>query len=171
MRKTLVATAVILSTIPLLALPAAAGEAGESNIRFTVTVVDTAPGGQVSRRSTEILAPDGTRGDVSAGWKVPIPTASTSTEGGEEMVTAYSYQDVGFLARIDGRIEGASRVHATGRIEVSAVESGDASTPTIASFSQRFDVFVGDGDEVTLARAPRPDGGSVSLQLAAEIQR
>ena len=87
------------------------------------------------------------------------------------MVTSYSYQDVGFLARIDGRIDGDGRVHAEGRIEVSAVESGDATAPTIASFSQRFKVFLRDGAEVTLAQAPRPDGGSVSLQLLAEIQR
>ncbi len=171
MPKTLLRTAVILLAAPLLAVPIGASEMGETNLLFTVTVVDTGPSGEVNRRSTEILTLSGTRGDLVAGWKVPIPTSAGVAEDSGGAITSYSYQDIGFLARIDGRITSEGGVHASGRIEVSSVEAGDATAPTIASFSQKFDVVLGDGAEVTLAVASRPDGGSVRLELAAAIQR
>ena len=177
MRKSLVGTVIVVVLPLLLAAPVRAGEGAERNLLFTVTVVDTGPEGEAARRSSRILALNGTRADLSAGWKVPIPTSTTKKDGVESPVTSFTYQDIGFLAWIDGRITGEGGVHASGRIEVSAVETGGgaaaakATMPTIASFSQKFDVVLPDGAEVTLAEASRPGGGSMSLRISAEIQR
>lgn len=178
MRKSLVIVVVVLVLTPLLAAPARAAEGGgESNLLFSIAVVDTGPEGQVVRRSTRILALDGTRADLTAGWRVPIPTKTAAAEEGGDRVTSYSYQDVGFLAWIDGRITGNGGVHASGRIEVSSVEPGASvatdspPAPTIANFTRKFDVALDDGEEVTLAETPGPGGGSMSLMISVKIQR
>jgi hypothetical protein len=177
MKKSFVNAIVILALTPLLATSARATESGEQNLLFSITVVDVGADGETAERSTKVLALSGTRADLSTGWKVPIPTSTARVEGADDPVTSFSYQDIGFLAWIDGRITGQGGVHASGRIEVSSVEpagdsvAGHIAAPTIASFSQKFDVVLRDGIEMTLAEAPRPDGGSRSLTISVTIER
>ena len=175
MRKSAVYAVLALLLAPLLATPAGAIEIGERNLLFTVTVVDTGPEGEVTRRAMSVLTLNGSRADLSAGWRLPIPVTTMEPAETGDSITSISYQDVGFLAWIDGRILGRDDVYAKGRVEISAPEpgrlvSGQAAAPAIASFEQKFDVILANGAEATMGEAPRPDGGSVKLLLAVEIQ-
>ena len=48
-------------------------------------------------------------------------------------------------------------------------DSSRANAPKVGTFSHEFDVILADGVETTLAEVPKPDGGSLSLALAASI--
>ena len=174
MRRFSVLSVLVLAVLALLVAPVRAADDRQQNLLFSVAVVDTDAAGEVSSRSTRILALNGRRVDLSAGWKVPIPTRTAGAESGPA-VTAFSYQDIGFVAWIEGWIVAEGRVRAKGQIEVSSVEPGggaaavQAPAPTIASVHQKFEVVLEEGTELVLAEAPRPDGGSRRLKLAVEI--
>jgi hypothetical protein len=179
MKYPLLCAALTLVAMPLLAAdpPPQPGDDG-SNVRFTLTIVNSGPGREASERSVHALALDGRTTRLLTGWRLPIPTTTfnTSTSVGSDVVpvTSYQYQDVGVAVRLEGRIVAERRIRVRGKAEVSSVEDASPSptppsTPSIGTFDHEFEIILDDGVESKLVEVPRPDGGSIGLRLAAEI--
>ena len=107
------------------------------------------------------------------GWRMPIPT--TSEAGGETPTTSYIYQNVGVTAGIsvkvleDGRILLQGEMEISGIREKATVEENEPDMPIIGTFQQAVSVVLLEGKGLRVAEAPDPDGGSLFLELQADV--
>ena len=180
MKKYFALALVALASLPALADETSTKRRGDdkANLLFVITVADEASDGATAESSMEALLLDGQHARLQAGWRIPIPTTTfnTAAASGERVpVTSFSYQDVGIELSLHARIVEDGRVRASGKVEVSSVDqtgkvSAHSPAPRVGTFSYEFDVKLTSGTEATVAEVPKPDGGSMSLSIAATIQ-
>lgn len=145
------------------------------NIKITLTVGDVeADTGPTVRRYTLIARDGGSPASLLMGWRTPIPT-TTSSDDGTAPVTSYVYQNVGMTANIEARLMKDGRMLISGAVEISGARreamTGGASlqAPTIGTFQQQLNVLLRAGKPLRVAEVPDPEGGTMYLQLEAEI--
>jgi len=145
------------------------------NIKITLTVGDVeADKGPTVRRYTLIARDGGSPASMLMGWRTPIPT-TISSDDGSTPVTSYVYQNVGMTAKIEARIMGDGRILISGAVEISGARREDLSpgasvqAPTIGTFQQELNVLLRNGKPLRVAEVPDPEGGTMYLQLEAEI--
>lgn len=172
MKRTIVILLSAVIALPLLAAdgPARRGDDGP-NVLVTLTLTDGA-----TERPIQALVLGGQRVRTTTGWRVPFVTKVTETGDESAQVTAIQYQDIGMEVTLHVRIVGAGRVRTSGEVDLGSIlqdettRSIEATSPTVVTFRHVFDTVLADGVDTTLAKVPKPDEGTVTLAIRAEIQ-
>ena len=145
------------------------------NIKITLTVGDVeAEEGPTVRHYALIARDGGSPASLLMGWRTPIPT-STASNDGSAPVTSYVYQNVGMTARIEAQLIDDGRILVSGAIEISGARreaqlpGASSYAPTIGTFQQELNVLLRKGKPLRVAEVPDPEGGTMYLQLEAEI--
>jgi Flp pilus assembly secretin CpaC len=145
------------------------------NIKITLTVGDVeAEEGPTVRHYALIARDGGSPASLLMGWRTPIPT-STASDDGSAPVTSYVYQNVGMTARIEARVLDDDRILVSGAIEISGARreaqlpGASKYAPTIGTFQQELNVLLRKGKPLRVAEVPDPEGGTMYLELEAEI--
>jgi hypothetical protein len=179
--RTRIACLLLVFGLPAAAVAFAqdAGNPDESpgaNIRVTVTLGDVeAETGPTVRTYKMLLRDGGPRVRMLMGWRTPIPTTSKPDEEGKAPLLSYIYQNVGMTAQLACRILPDGRVATQGAIEISgarpAIEGVETPShmPIIGTFQQDLDLTLRVGVPLRVAEVPDPEGGTMYLELAAEI--
>ena len=145
------------------------------NIKITLTVGDVETDqGPTVRHYVLITRDGGSPARILMGWRTPIPT-ETSSDDGSTPVTSYVYQNIGMTAKIEARVVGDGRILIAGAVEISGArregQGADvpARAPTIGTFQQELNVLLRDGKPMRVAEMPDPEGGTMFLELEAEV--
>ena len=145
------------------------------NIRITLTVGDVeADKGPTVRHYALIARDGGSPASMLMGWRTPIPT-TTSFDDGSSPVTSYIYQNVGMTAKIEARVMGDGRILISGAVEISGARREgpgrevSAQAPTIGTFQQELSVLLRKGKPLRVAEVPDPEGGTMYLEIEAEV--
>jgi hypothetical protein len=140
------------------------------NVQITITVGDVEPGSHPVVHTYRLLARDGgDQAQMLMGWRTPIPTGGT---GGER---SYVYQNVGMTAKLAARVLPSGRILVAGEFEISGVRQEmdgiekPADMPIIGTFQQALSVLLNQGKALRVAEVPDPDGGTMYLELTAEV--
>jgi hypothetical protein len=147
------------------------------NVQVTITIGDVEEQAGPTVRTYRLIARDGgsaTR--MMMGWRTPIPTSSAADAGGAPAsVTSYVYQNVGMTAQVEVRVIGNGRILVTGAIEISGarrnpdVVQAPPGMPLIGTFQQDLNVLLRAGKPLRIAEVPDPEGGTMYLELSAEV--
>jgi hypothetical protein len=132
----------------------------------------------VDQTYTMVTSPGGQRVRFMKGMRLPIAVTrfQASTPPNREIVpmTSYTYQDIGFIAEVETRIDtrpGESpRILIFAEIERSSVagQTEDGS-PTIATEHQSVRTVVPDGSSVEVLRIEEAEGKTVYYEIEASI--
>lgn len=161
----------ILAALLFLALPAIAADS-ERNVEIRLTITNADASGKTTERTFELLTREDRASELLTGWRVPISTTAT-VSAQPAMMQSFTYQNVGVTIRLNTDIGEDGRVLLDGQVEMSDVqqqESAPAHQPTIGTFQHQFEAVLDDARPVTVSRAPKYDGGSISIVVEAEIQ-
>lgn len=150
-----------------------------SSILITVTVGEEGAGRSASEESYRVLArDDGTPAVLDTAWRVPVPTQSfkTMTKNGKVVpATSFTYHKVGLDANFRANILKPGQVWLRGKLNVDtltpahATKHAEPGRRIDGSIDQQFDVVLRDGTPQRIAVVPVPEGGSLYIQLQAEI--
>lgn len=172
--------AVLTAGVPALAQAGNDAEPYEmgENIRVTLRTGDIGEDGTKVNREWVMMARDrGRPASMLMGWRTPIPTSTmVGDDPDAQPVTSYSYQNIGMSAQVETVILQDGRVLLTGQFELSGgrdkppAEAGaDDDLPVIGTFQQSLNVLLDPGKPVRVAEVPDHDGGTLFLELIAEI--
>jgi len=147
------------------------------NVQITITIGHVEEQADPTVRTYRLIARDGgsaTR--MLMGWRTPIPTSSATDAGGAPgSLTSYVYQNVGMTAQIEARVIGNGRILVAGAIEISGarrnsdVVQAPPSMPLIGTFQQDLNVLLRASKSLRIAEVPDPEGGTMYLDLVAEV--
>lgn len=143
------------------------------NVRITITIGDVEDTGQTTERTHRMVTRHGERCEMMMGWRMPIPTTHLD-EDTQSPVTSYVYQNVGVTARLeatylsDGRVTIAGQIEASGAREDARTEDSNK-PPVIGTFQQVVNVVLKDGTPLRVAEVPDPEGGTLYVQLQADV--
>ena len=162
-------------------LPAAGQDAASGspqmgqNVLVTLTISKTG-GDTAPPRVFKLLGQHDSEAMMMVGWRTPIPMVSAPKDDpGKAPVTSYVYQNVGVNAKLTIRVLDQGKIHLRGGIEISGAREGHVAdgqqAPLIGTFQQTLSVVVADGKKVRIAEAPDPEGGTVSLEIEASVQK
>lgn len=164
------AATLIASAAVLEAEEPDATEAPGANVRITITVGDVEHGSRPTVRTYRLVTSDGGEpAHLLIGWRTPIPT---HRDGGE---MHYVYQNVGMTAHMDAEILAPESIRLSGELEISGARSGmegielPTGMPLIGTFQQAVVVLLREGQALRVAEVPDPEGGTMYVELAAEI--
>jgi len=152
-----------------------------NNIAITITVGDTLPEegkGPDERSYRMVTLTDGRSTSLMMGWRMPIPTTRQPDDDPDgEPVTSYIYQNVGMTARLETRMLDDGRILVAGGIEVSGkrnapeAERNEAGLPIIGTFQQDIYLVLRDGKKLRVAEVPDPEGGTIYIEMQAEVMK
>jgi hypothetical protein len=171
--------------VSALLVGGAATMAAESKDRSPDNVLVTIRAGHieggkktVDQTYTMVTSPGGQRVRFMKGMRLPIAVTrfQASTPPNREIVpmTSYTYQDIGFIAEVETKIEtrpGESpRIHLAAEIERSKVVDHPANgSPTIATEHQSVRTVVLDGSSLEVLRIEEAGGKTVYYEIEASI--
>jgi len=144
------------------------------NVRITLTAGKVGGGADPTEKVYRWLTrAGGPPARLLMGWRMPIPT----TQSEEERQVSYVYQNVGMSAHLYTVLLSGDRINIHGMIEISgkkgdvepAADSGRP--PIIGTFQQDLSVVLRDGEPLRVAELPDPEGGTLFLDLRAEVLR
>jgi hypothetical protein len=158
--------------------PEAAANAAP-NVMIILTVGDTdAEPGQEERSYRMVALSGGRPAGLLMGWRMPIPTTQSAAEDeAGEPVISYVYQNIGMSADIEARVLADGRILLHGMVEMSGPRGGppteiDADNPPIiGTFQQGLHVVLENGKPLRVAEVPDPEGGTLYLQVRAEVMK
>lgn len=147
----------------------------EPNVRITLTAGKIEGGPDSTEKVYRILTrAGGPPARLLVGWRMPIPTTQSSDEG----EVSFVYQNVGMSAHLETALLSGDRVLVRGMIEISGRKKGapeaaaDAGRPPIiGTFQQDLSVVLRDGEPLRVAELPDPEGGTLFLDMRAEVLR
>ncbi len=172
MRKPIALMLAALIVLPPLAAAASSPREGDDGANVLVRLV-LRDGDR--ERPIQALVLDGQRVRTTTGWRVPIVERVVDSNDGGQMASI-QYQDIGMGVTLLVRIVGAGRIRISGEVDLGRIQEGEPTraeavdAPTVASFRHVFDVMLADGVSTTLAEVPKPDSGSSTLSITADIQ-
>lgn len=158
----------------LLAAPLAAEEV-PANILITFDVGNVEDGKDVVLKTYEmIVAADGEQVSMSTGSRIPIPTTSFKvTDDGSKVATpvnSYTYQQVGFLARVRALINHDGSIQLRGSVDDSSLAETPANEgrPFIQSMDQHLSATLTDGKPLRINRVDEAGTRSFFIQVRAD---
>jgi hypothetical protein len=151
----------------------------EPNIRIILSTGKVGDDADAAEKTYRLVTrADGPPARLLMGWRMPIPTTRSVGEGeDDEQEVSFVYQNVGMSAHLETRLLGPDHVLVRGMIEISAKRNGptidpDAGRPpVIGTFQQDLSVALRDGETLRVAEIPDPEGGTLFLDLRAEVIR
>ena len=170
----------ILSLILILGATGAAVADEHSEIsgdvRLTLKIVNGEPGREDTTRTYQmVVTPGGNPVHLTQGFRVPIPTTSFNTQdadGGNIVpVTSFSYQNVGFMAKMRVSLLPQGRIHIRGSVEDSSLSNreGTMGRPMIATVDQSLEITLKNGATTRVSWVENSGFGSMFLEITAEI--
>ena len=152
-----------------------------SNVGITITITDTEgddDAGPETRSYHMITQANGPPTSLLMGWRMPIPTSRQPNDDPDaESVISYVYQNVGMSARLHSVQLDGRQVLIKGMIEVSGkrnepqTEQNELDLPIIGTFQQDLYVVLQDGKTLRAAEVPDPDGGTISIEIRADVMK
>jgi len=145
-----------------------------SNVRFTFEVTQTDGPSGVSSQTYDLVASANGSASTMLGSRVPIPTQNAKLPGDgigqPRQVTSYSYQDVGFIARVEVRTMEDARINASGFVEISSILDDDqledkSEPPVVEAMRHRFDVLAKDGESILLLQVEGRASNGLTIEL------
>ena len=128
---------VLVGTLtPSLAEPATM-DLPQPNIRLTVRVGHD--GDDAGKRSYTVVVSGGRNTTFVMGERIPIAVTTFQTSTSNVPITSYTYQNVGFTAKMHAWIESDGKIRLDASLEDSYLIN-DRPQPTIGALQQRFDV-------------------------------
>ncbi len=167
----------VLVAAAVLALPVLAGEVPDpdTNVLVTFAVGNMENGKEVVLKTYEMLATaNGEPVEMSTGARIPIPTTSfkvsEATGKVASPITSYTYQQIGFTARITAKFTEDGKIRIGGRLEDSSLAGTPAADgrPFIQSMQQNISATLIDGKPLRLNRVDESDTRSFFIQIQAE---
>lgn len=164
-RPVLVLAILVLTTLPAVAQQ---NPPAEENIEVRITVRSPASS-EAIREYSMILSPN-VASRLHAGRKIPIPTTTfnTSQTVGSSIVpvTSFTYQNIGFAARLTASRGTGDVIRLEGEIEDSrVVEEGEH--PVIESISQFLAANLEPGAPLVVNRIGGARDAAVSIEVVA----
>ena len=167
---------ILLATL-VLTLPVLAGDVPgpDTNVLITFSVGDVDGGKDVVLKTYEMIVnANGEPVEMSTGARIPIPTTSfrVSDDGTRVAapVTSYTYQQIGFTARISAKFNENGSIRLRGRIEDSSLTGTPAADgrPFIQSMQQNISATLIDGKPLRISRVDESETRSFFIQVQAE---
>jgi len=167
----------ILLATAVLTLPAVAGEVPgpSTNILITFNVGSVENGKDVVLKTYEMVVnANGKPVEMSTGARVPIATTSfrVSDDGTRVAtpITSYTYQHVGFSAKVNARFMEDGSIQLRGRIDDSSLTGtrGANGRPYIQSMDQHISATLIDGRPLRISRVDENDTRSFFIQVRAD---
>lgn len=166
--------------IVLLLVSLSLAVAGNDNPRMTSVQVTINCGVHKDGKLTDektyqlVALANGSDTRLHSGWRVPIATTTFDTNvesnGGLVPVTSYTYQNVGFEARLRAHILDHNQVRLAGSIEDShEVRIPGRDSPKIRTLSSAFDAIIAEGKPLETLSMAGPDGESLTVEIEVEI--
>ena len=165
--------------MPLAGLAVAADEhdSVEPNIKIVLTTGKIGGDADQAEKTYRLITrADGPPARLLMGWRMPIPTTQSVGEPqGVEQEVSFVYQNVGMSVHLETRLLAAGHVQVRGMIEISGKRGGPATAldpanpPVIGTFQQDLTVVLRDGESLRVAEVPDPEGGTLYLDLQAEV--
>jgi hypothetical protein len=184
--RLLVSSACLLAAaVSVPAVRAAAPAPGDGevppNVRISIELGRIAAGGKTSATSYQIVvAANGEAAEMESNSRVPIPTTvfNTSKADGDKIVpvTSFTYQNVGFTARLRVSVDPGSRLLVSGKVDSSFILDGQtggdpAQPPRIESLSQELNLLLHDGKPLRVTTIGDGGTGSLYMEIKAELLR
>jgi hypothetical protein len=174
----LIAVAFLVAVLPAAGQEKKASSSGTGpNVLVTLTISKTGGSG-APQKVFKLIGQDDSEAMMMVGWRTPIPTVSSAREdAGKPPVTSYVYQNVGVNAKLTIKVLDGGRIQLRGGIEISGVretqagDSGGQKAPLIGTFQQTLTAVVVEGKKLRVAESPDPEGGTLSLDIEAEVLR
>jgi len=122
-----------------------------------------------------VLASDGNAVRMQTGARIPIPTTSfkVSDDGTKVAapVTSYTYQHVGFSARIAATLNENGTIRLRGNIEDSTLTGSPTADgrPFIQSMDQNLALTLADGRPMRISRVDETGTRSLFIQIRADL--
>jgi hypothetical protein len=169
---------VSLCLVPAVAAAQAAESGGPGaprNIAVTLFVGQTGGPSGPAERTYRMLGQDGSPARILMGWRAPIPTRQAADDSATGPATSFVYQNVGVSADLRTEVLGDGRVRVDGQIEISGPRGGQIAEMSsgkpllIGTFQQMLRVVLPKGKRLRVAEAPDPDGGTLYLDLQADL--
>ena len=150
----------VLLVAVVLTLPAIAGEPGpDTNVLITFSVGSSEDGRDAVLKTYEMVVnANGHHVEMSTGARVPIPTTSfkVSDDGTRVAapVTSYTYQQIGFSAKINAKFNEDGSIQVRGRVEDSSLTGNPAADgrPFIQSMQQNISATLTNGKPLRISR-------------------
>jgi len=166
----------VLLTAVALVLPVSAGEPGlDTNVLVTFNVGSVDNGKDVVLKTYEmVLSANGEPIEMSTGARVPIPTTSfkVSDDGTRVAapVTSYTYQQIGFTAKVSARFDEHGSIQLRGRVEDSSLTGPPTADgrPFIQSMQQHISATLEEGKPLRINRVDEIDMRTFFIQVQAE---
>jgi hypothetical protein len=155
--------------------PAEGGSNEPANVAVTLIVGQKGGASGGSEKTYRMLGQDGAPARMLMGWRAPIPTRQSADDPEAAPSTSFIYQNVGVSADLRTDILDGGRVLVDGTIEISGPRGGQlgemssGKPPLIGTFQQALRVVLQQGKRLRVAEAPDPDGGTVYLDLQADL--
>jgi len=168
----LIPLAALILTVPVLAgdVPGP-----DTNVLITFHVGNTDGGRDVVLKTYEmVVSANGEPVQMSTGAKIPIPTTSfkVSDDGARvgAPMTSYTYQQIGFSARISAKFNEDGSIQVRGRVDDSSLTGTPAADgrPFIQSMEQHISATLTDGQPLRINRVDESDTRSFFIQVQAE---
>lgn len=176
MKRAVALTVFAVASVVLLFGSLAAGDeqSRPSAIRITLTVEQDQPEDGVAQRTYELLAPLKGNASIVHGDRVPIPVDAREPDQKNQMsrATRFSYQDVGFTAKVETRPLEGDRVRLSGYLDISRVRADPGRSsmpPVIETVNQRFDLVLPRSGKVRLLEASTGRSRTISVDLETEL--
>jgi len=167
----------ILLATAVVALPAVAGEepGPNTNVLITFNVGNVEGGKDVVLKTYEMVVnANGQSVEMSTGARIPIPTTSfrVSDDGAKVAtpITSYTYQHVGFSAKVSANFNEDGSIQLRGRVEDSSLTGTPASDgrPFIQSMDQFISATLIDGRPLRINRVDESDTRSFFIRIRAD---
>ena len=167
----------ILLATAVLTLPALAGDVPgpDTNVLITFNVGNVEDGKDVVLKTYEMVVnANGEPVEMATGARIPIPTTTFNTSNtiGTNIVpiTSYTYQQIGFSAKINAKFNENGSIQVRGRIEDSSLTGTPAADgqPFIQSMQQNISATLTDGKALRINRVDEIDTRSFFIQVQAE---
>ena len=167
----LIVAAVVGLTVPALTAEAA----GQDNVLVTFNVGAEEQGKEVVLKTYEmVVSTNSGPVEMSTGARIPIPTTSFRVaEDGSvpNPITSYTYQHVGFSAKVSATMGEDGRIFLRGHIEDSSLadKAEKLDRPFIQSMSQNLAVILENGKTRRIHRTDETDTRSLFVDVRAEV--
>jgi hypothetical protein len=172
---TLVLVLLLGGVLPATAHPLDEGAPPGPNIRVTLTIGDSESKSGFRERNYRTIARIHQRTELMMGWRTPIPQKRREvTTDGDAPVIAYTYQNIGVTGQLELDMIG-DKILANLQVEVSGPKEGAGEAarsdapPIIGTFQQQLVVVLTDGKSLRIAEVPDHEGGSLYLEVTAEV--
>jgi hypothetical protein len=158
-----------------LGLPVLAEESTEAtNVLITFNVGSVEDGEEVVLKTYEMVVnANGEPAEMSTGARVPIPTTSFKVSDDGTRVaapaTSYTYQQIGFTAKLSAQLYGDS-IRLRGHVEDSSLAETPMADgrPFIQSMHQNIVVTLPDGEPLRINRVDEAETRSFFIQVRAD---